>query len=251
MIAGFVAFSLIASGVYILNDYKDRNEDAAHPVKKDRPLASGKVSTGVALIHMALLVAVGLGIFAMLDRYALYLVMIYVFLNILYTFRLKHIPIIDISIIALGFVIRVAVGALLAQPHIPLSMWLILMMFLGALFLALAKRRDDVLLASDGMKVRKAIDGYNLEFINSAMVVMASVLIVAYISYTISTEVQEKFGSHYLYITVFFVILGILRYMQITFVEERSGSPTKVLMGDIFIQLVIFCWIIAFAILIY
>lgn len=250
-VAGFIGFSLIASGVYILNDYRDRKEDAQHPVKKDRPLASGKVSVRVAFTLMGGVVAAGLIIFAFLDKYAFYLVTAYVFLNILYTFRLKHIPIIDISIIAIGFVIRVAVGALVAQPHIPLSMWLILMMFLGALFLALAKRRDDVLLASDGVKVRKAIDGYNLEFINSAMVVMASVLIVAYISYTISPEIQEKFGSHYLYITVFFVILGVLRYMQITFVEERSGSPAKVLMGDLFIQVIIVCWIIAFAILIY
>ncbi|MEZ4771852.1 MAG: UbiA prenyltransferase family protein [Bacteroidia bacterium] len=250
-VAGFFGFSMIASGVYILNDYRDRKEDAQHPIKKDRPLASGKVSVGVAFTLMGLLIAAGLGIFAWLDKYALYLVTAYVFLNVLYTFRLKHIPIIDISIIALGFVIRVAVGALVAQPHIPLSMWLILMMFLGALFLALAKRRDDVLLASDGMKVRKSIDGYNLEFINSAMVVMASVLIVAYISYTISPEIQEKFDNHYLYITVFFVILGVLRYMQITFVEERSGSPAKVLMGDFFIQAIIVCWIIAFAILIY
>ncbi|MDX2249959.1 MAG: UbiA prenyltransferase family protein [Bacteroidia bacterium] len=251
ILIGFVAFSLIASGVYILNDYRDRKEDAAHPIKKDRPLASGRVSVRIAFLLMGFVIAVGLGIFVFLDKYALYLVTAYVFLNVLYTFRLKHIAIIDISIIALGFVIRVAVGSMIVKPTIPLSMWLILMMFLGALFLALAKRRDDVLLASDGMKVRKAIDGYNLEFINSAMVVMASVLIVAYISYTISPEIQEKFNSHNLYITVFFVILGVLRYMQITFVEEKSGSPTKILVGDLFLQVVILCWIIAFAILIY
>ena len=139
----------------------------------------------------------------------------------------------------------------MVSPHIELSMWIVLMTFLGALFMALAKRRDDVLLAADGKQVRKSIDGYNLEFINSAMMVMASVLIVSYISYTISPEVQSKFDSQNLYFTVFLVILGVLRYMQITFVEEKSGSPTKILLGDFFLQLTIAGWFITFVILIY
>jgi 4-hydroxybenzoate polyprenyltransferase len=246
-----LGFSLVASAVYILNDYLDRAEDAKHPVKKHRPLASGVIPARNALILMGVLLLIGIPGFWFLDKFAFYLVSGYVFLNVLYTFRLKHIPILDIFVIALGFLIRISVGANVAQPHIPLSMWMELMIFLGALFLALAKRRDDVLLAADGKKVRKSIAGYNLEFINGAMMIMASVLIVSYISYTISPEVQAKLGSDQLYLTVFFVLLGVLRYMQITLVEERSGSPTKLFLRDRFLQLTILAWLLMFALLIY
>lgn len=251
MLIGVVGFSLIASAVYILNDYLDREEDRQHPKKKDRPLASGRIAPVRALLLMSALLLVTLPTLYWLDHQAAYLVSAYVFMNILYTFRLKHVPIIDIFIIALGFLLRVATGAALAEPHIPLSMWMVLIIFLGALFLGLAKRRDDVLLAADGRKVRRNIDGYNLEFINGAMMIMASVLIVSYISYTISPEVQAKFQNQNLYVTVFFVLLGVLRYMQITFVEERSGSPSKLFLRDIFLQLTILGWVLAFVFLLY
>ncbi len=248
---GCVGFSIVASAVYILNDYLDRAEDRQHPTKRERPLASGRVPAFQALLLMSILLLIGIPAFYWLDRVAFYLVSGYVFMNVLYTFRLKHVPIIDVFIIALGFLLRVGVGASLPQPHVPLSMWIVLMVFLGALFLALAKRRDDVLLAADGRKVRRAIDGYNLEFINGAMMIMASVLIVSYISYTISPEVQAKFNNRHLYFTVFFVLLGVLRYLQITFVEVRSGNPTKLFLRDLFLQLTVLGWVLAFVILLY
>jgi 4-hydroxybenzoate polyprenyltransferase len=251
LLLGFMGFSLVASAVYILNDYLDRAEDRQHPVKRERPLAAGRVGGAQALTLMSGLLLVGVPFFYWLDQEAFYLVSGYVFMNVLYTFRLKHVPIIDIFLIALGFLIRIGVGASLAQPHVPLTMWIVLIVFLGALFLALAKRRDDVLLAADGKQVRKAIDGYNLEFINGAMMIMASVLIVSYISYTISPEVQAKFNNQHLYITVFFVLLGVLRYMQITFVELRSGSPTRLFLRDPFLQLTVLGWIATFVILLY
>ena len=154
-----------------------------------------------------------------------------------------------VIIIAMGFEIRILWGG--ESGDIPLSMWIIIITYLLALFLGLAKRRDDVLLAAQGNKVRKSIRGYNLEFINGGMMIMASVLIVAYISYTVSREVQLKFDSEYLYITVLFVIMGIFRYMQITFVEKRSGNPSKILLTDPFLQITILCWVITFIILIY
>ncbi|MEO1450807.1 MAG: UbiA prenyltransferase family protein, partial [Bacteroidota bacterium] len=213
-----VAFSIVASSVYILNDYLDQDEDRAHPVKKNRPIASGAVPGTHALVMMVVLVLIGVGIFLWLDRYAFYLVSAYVFQNVAYSLRLKHIPIIDLFIIALGFLIRIATGSQVADPLIPLSMWIALMILLGALFLGLAKRRDDVLLAAGGAQVRKNIDGYNLEFINGAMMIIASVLLVSYLFYTISPEAQDKHDSQYLYFTVMFVLLGVLRYLQITFV---------------------------------
>jgi 4-hydroxybenzoate polyprenyltransferase len=250
-LAGFACFCLVASAVYIFNDYLDREADRQHPRKQHRPLASGRVSPFYALLLMGLLLITGVAGFWLLDPTAFYLISAYVFLNLLYSLRIKHVAIVDIFIISLGFLIRIGTGATVAVPHIPVSMWLVLMIFLGALFLALAKRREDVVLALEGREVRKAIDGYNLEFINGAMVIMASVLTVSYISYTISPEVQARFGSHELYLTVFFVLLGVLRYMQITFVEGKSGNPSRVFLSDRFLQLTILGWMITFAWLIY
>lgn len=247
----FVAFCCMASAVYILNDYKDREADREHPKKKDRPLASGSIRVEHAFILMGILIILSFISSIYLGKIVFYLLSAYVFINVLYSFKLKHIAIVDIFIIALGFVLRIAVGAYAAPVPIPYSKWIVIMTFLGALFLALAKRRDDVLLAAKGQKVRKSIDGYNLEFINGAMIIMASVLIVAYISYTIAPEIQENFGSEFLYLTVAFVILGVLRYLQITFVEEKSGNPTQILLKDVFLQLTIVAWILTFIILIY
>jgi hypothetical protein len=164
--------------------------------------------------------------------------------------RLKHVAIIDIAIIAIGFVLRLFVGA--AVTSIPLSVWIVVMTFLLALFLALAKRRDDVLIfEKSGKLMRNSINGYNLKFIDTAMSIMASVVILAYILYTITPVVTKKIQSDNLYLTAFFVLIGILRFMQITFVEEKSGSPTKVLLQDRFLQTIILGWILVFALIIY
>jgi 4-hydroxybenzoate polyprenyltransferase len=222
----------------------DINEDRAHPKKKYRPLASGTVPLKTAKILIALLSLSSLSI-SFIFSFDLFLVLfVYFILNIAYSLKLKHISILDIFIIATGFVLRLFAGS--AVAGIELSMWIILMTFLLAIFLALAKRRDDVLLSLGGQETRKNIDGYNLEFVNASMVLMAGAVIVSYIQYTISPEVIGRLGSHYLYLTSFFVILGILRYMQITFVEQNSGSPTKVVIRDMFMKLTIAFWLISF-----
>lgn len=245
-----LCFCLVASAIYILNDYFDIEDDRKHPVKKNRPLASGAVPVSHGLSLMVILLAVGCtGIF-LISKEALLLTSIYIGNNLLYSFRLKHIPILDITMISIGFVLRLFIGSAAGQGALPLSMWIILITFLLALFLALAKRRDDVLLRQEGKKVRKSIDGYNLEFINGGMMIMASVTIVGYISYCISEEVITRLGTDKLYFTVAFVVVGILRYMQITFVEQKSGSPTKTLIRDLFLQLTIVGWLITFVMLV-
>lgn len=246
----FISFSFAASAVYILNDYFDREDDKLHPVKKDRLLASGKISKKEAfLMVLALLVASFLiSIFVNINSF--YFILGYIVLNVFYSLKLKHISIIDVFVLAIGFVIRLLVGSEIAVVN--LSMWIILMTFLSAIFLALAKRRDDVLMyLSDGIKTRKAIGGYNLEFLNSSMTIMASVVIVSYIMYAISPEEMAKIHSDKLYLTSIFVLLGILRYMQIVFVENKSGSPVKILTKDRFIQFSIISWIVAFGIFLY
>ena len=243
-------FCLVASAIYVLNDYLDVEEDRRHPTKKNRPLASGKVPMNHGLVIMVLLVIIGGGGMALVSTDALILTGVYVVNNILYSFRLKHIPLLDITMISVGFVLRLFIGSAAGNGELPLSMWIILCTFLLAMFLAMAKRRDDVLLQKEGKKVRKSISGYNLEFINGGMMIMASVTLVAYISYTISPEVTARLNTDNLYFTTFFVIIGILRYMQITFVEQKSGSPTKVLLRDLFLQLTLVGWVLTFIFLV-
>ncbi|MBT4731081.1 decaprenyl-phosphate phosphoribosyltransferase [Candidatus Woesearchaeota archaeon] len=245
----FILFSLLASSVYIFNDIMDVDQDRAHPSKKNRPIASGQVSVllSVCVMLVFLLLAFLLAFF--ISANLLYIATLYILINILYSFKLKHYPIIDVSIIALGFVLRVFAGSTLLESS-P-SIWIVLMTYLLALFLAFAKRRDDVLLSNNGLHVRKSIDGYNLDFVNAAMIIVASVTIVSYILYTISDSVQIRLDSDYLYLTVFFVITGILRYLQITFVENNSGSPTKVVLRDRFLKINTIAWILSFAFIIY
>ncbi len=226
----------------------DIEEDRQHPTKKYRPLASGKVSKNSARVLFVFLALLPLFISFFISTELFFVLAIYFVLNIAYSLGLKHITIIDIFIIASGFVLRLFAGASVIDNE--LSMWIIIMTFLLALFLAIAKRRDDVLLANDGVETRKNIDGYNLEFVNAVMVFMAGVIVVAYVLYTVSDDVISRLHSTNLYLTAFFVILGVMRYMQITFVEGNSGSPTKVVLKDKFLQLTILFWLASFFVVI-
>lgn len=249
--AAFIAFCLMASCIYVINDLADIQEDRRHPAKRHRPLAGGAVrpveAAWLALLLFCAAVAIA---FICLPITFVYVLIAYFFLNAAYSQGLKRIPILDIVCIAVGFVLRITAGCIAAQ--VASSPWVMMMAFLLALFLALAKRRDDILLADRGHRIRrKAIGGYNLEFISLAMGIMASVIIVAYILYTVSPGVVAKHGTNYLYMTGIWVLLGLLRYLQITFVEGKSGSPTHVLMKDYPLQAVIAGWLINVYVLLY
>ena len=249
-LVAFAAFCLASSAVYILNDIRDIDADSLHPKKRHRPLAAGIVSKPAAMRIMAALLVAGLAVSWSLGPAMIGLVLLYLALNWAYSIKLKHIPVIDTFIVAAGFVIRIFAGGVVTDTKI--YMWIVIMTFLLALFIALAKRRDDVkLYLESDVKVRKAIDGYNLTFIDSAMMIMAAVTIVSYIMYTVSADVVAKFQTDKLYLTTAFVVLGILRYMQITFVENEGGAPTEVLLKDRFLQLCILGWLLAFTVLIY
>ena len=246
----FIAFSLTASAIYTLNDYCDIEEDRQHYKKKDRPLASGAISKSQAIIIMSVLFVLGFTLMALLSFKAAGVLALYIVMNIAYSFSLKHVPIVDVSIISIGFVLRLFIGSVVTGIY--LSKWIIIMTFLLALFIALAKRRDDILIYLDtGKKMRKVVNGYNLQLLDTAMAIMASVVIVAYIIYTTSAEVVTKFHSEYLYLTALFVILGIMRYLEIAFVHKDSGSPIKIVLKDRFIQLTLLAWIISFTWIIY
>ncbi len=240
----FIVFCIFASVIYIINDIADINYDKQHPIKNTRPLASGTTDIKSAVMLIVALLGIGITLLYFLPQMVVLILLIYVGLNIAYSYSLKHIAIIDVSVVAVGFVLRLFAGAVVGG--IILSNWIVIMTFLLALFLALAKRRDDVLLLNSGTRTRKVIDGYSLNFIDNAMMLMASVVIVAYLLYTTSTHSITQFNSQYLYLSVIFVILGIMRYMQLTIVKKKSGSPTKIALTDRFMQIIIAGWVLFF-----
>lgn len=250
LLVAFVAFSLIASSIYIINDYKDIEADKQHPVKCKRPLASGAISKTTALLLFALCILVGAIVASCVSGKFMFVLGIYFLLNLLYCFGLKNISILDIMILSTGFVLRVKSGGVTAD--VAMSEWLTIMIFLLALFMAIAKRRDDILIKQDsGKEMRKAASGYNMDFLNVMLALVSAVMIVCYLMYTISPETQARFHTYRLYYTTLFVIGGLLRYLQITYVENNTGSPTKILYKDRFIQLTILLWVLSFYVLIY
>ncbi len=248
-ITAFLSFCLIASAVYILNDIKDLPEDKQHPIKQKRPLASGAISIKEA--HIFLVISFSLALilsFSLPISFSLILIT-YFIINLAYSFGLKHVAVIDIFCVASGFVLRILAGGVAVK--VPVSMWIIIMTFLLALFLSIGKRRDDCNFLSEGLKTRRCIHGYNLEFINASMILMAGVIIVSYILYTVSPEITEKFQTKNLYITVFFVLLGLMRYFQLILVQKRSADPVKIFWEDRFLKLTVGAWLAVFGYFIY
>jgi 4-hydroxybenzoate polyprenyltransferase len=247
---GFIAFSCIASSIYIINDYRDREDDRKHPVKCKRPLASGSVSPMAAVIICIILLFAGFGLAWWIRDKFLFVLAIYFLVNLGYSLGLKNIPILDIILLAVGFVLRIKSGSVIARVF--LSEWIVIMVFLLAIFMAIGKRRDDVLLKlSSGTDMRKSIKGYNLEFLNVMLALVSAVIIVSYFMYTMSPEVEARMGTYRLYYTCLFVMAGLMRYLQIIYVSSDSGSPTKILYKDRFIQLTLVLWIASFVLILY
>lgn len=248
----FIAFSFLASGIYCINDTADIEADRNHPEKRNRAVASGTVSVLQAFTIAIILITAAFAVtyFSPHRGEVMSVLGIYLLLNILYTYKLKHVSIIDVFILSLGFVLRVVCGGIACD--ITLSPWIILMTLLITLLLAFAKRRDDVVLYEEtGKKVRQNVEVYNLPYLDITIGLLGGVTIVSYIMYTLDADVQGRLGSKYIYTTSIFVIAGILRYLKLTMVDSRSGSPTKILLHDRFIRRCVTLWIFFFIILIY
>lgn len=249
--AAMAVFCMAASGIYCLNDVMDAEADRKHPEKRRRPVASGRIGKqtticwGVVLEILAIGTAwraIGQGMAVVLAAYTI--------LNTAYCLWLKRIALVDVFIIAAGFLLRLMAGSV--STGIRLSHWIVLMTFLLALFLALAKRRDDVLIHErGGGQMRRNVERYNLPFIDTAIAITVAVTLVCYFMYTLSTDVMERTGSSDLYLTGLFVLLGMLRYLQLTMVDARSGSPTRLVMKDRFMQLCIAGWMACFTVILY
>jgi decaprenyl-phosphate phosphoribosyltransferase len=251
LIGGFFAFSFLASSIYIINDYRDIEDDKKHPEKRNRPLAAGTVNKSYSIVLSVLLTILGFVIAYIVDDSGkfLFISAIYYVLNMLYSFGLKNIAIVDILILATGFVLRVKGGAQLA--HVNTTEWFIIMTFLLALFMAIAKRRDDVILKiNTGAEMRKSMKGYSLEFLNTMLGLFCAILIVSYINFTVTPAAHQKYGFRLFY-TALFVIAALMRYLQITFIHNKAGSPTDVLYKDRFIQITLVLWAASFFVILY
>jgi decaprenyl-phosphate phosphoribosyltransferase len=242
------AFSCIASAIYVINDWADREADRQHPIKRNRPLAAGTVSLPAAAATIAVLLAIAAALATLLPLRFTYVVATYFVLNVAYSQFLKHVSLLDVLIISVGFVLRIMAGS--AAIGVDTTVWIIVCAFLLALFMALAKRRDDLVKALSSSH-RTSLKGYNLAFIDQSLTMVMGSLLVSYLIYTTDSAVIAKFGTNKLYLTAPFVAAGVLRYLQITLVEEDSGSPTDVVLTDKFLIATVAGWVATFAILIY
>lgn len=250
-LAAFVAFCILSSAVYCINDVVDREADRRHERKRCRPVASGKIKPSLALIIAAVLTTISIaGAYVLVGDNLIYVLLGYFIINLLYSIWIKRVAILDVIIVSSGFVLRLFAGSV--ATDVVLSNWIVVTTFLLALFLAFAKRRDDVvILQRTGVKMRESVLEYNLRFIDVTLSVLASAIIICYLMYTIDEEVGRQYHSTYLYLTSVFVIAGILRYLKRTITDGNSGSPTEAVFTDSFIQICVVGWIVSLAFFLY
>lgn len=259
-LVAFLAFCFVASSVYCINDILDIESDRKHPEKKFRPLPSGLISVRQAIFLMLTTFIAAVCISISLDTYASndilnvksvsFIIVSYFVLNLGYSFKLKDIAILDVCVIATGFVLRLYAGALASD--VQLSHWIVIMTFLLTLFLGFAKRRNDIVLEMElGYKLRSSVKGYSVAFVDLVLGFLAAVTTVSYIMYTVSPLVQERLGTANAYLTSIFVVLGLIRYLQLALVHDKTGNPTKVLLRDRFLQACVLLWGGAFLVILY
>jgi decaprenyl-phosphate phosphoribosyltransferase len=246
--AATAIFCVASSAIYIFNDLFDRDADRLHPAKASRPVASGAVPVAVAWSAFGLLAMLALGGAVWLSRNFAFYVVGYLILQTAYSSGLKHVAVLDVMIIAVGFVLRIFAGSVLIAA-VP-SPWIVIATGLVASFLALAKRRDDLVM-DIGVSHRRSLGGYTVEFLDTAIAVLLAALLVSYLMYTTSEAVIARLGTPHLYISSVFVVAGVLRYLQLAIVFRRTGSPTDVMLGDWFMIATCTGWVLAMGCLIY
>jgi len=248
-VCAFVLFSLVASSVYILNDIIDLDRDRLHPVKKNRPIPSGRVGIGAALamsfviavpaVVLSFILCMGFGI----------TVMIYIMLQVLYTIVFKNMVILDVLVISMGFLLRVVAGAVVIG--VPISNWILVCTMLLALFLVLSKRRNEiVLLEGEADTHRLILREYSPYLLDQMIGVVTSATLVAYMIFTLSQETIDKFGKN-MVLTVPFVLYGIFRYLYLVHHKNKGGQPEEILLSDIPLQIDILLYLIVSLLVIY
>ena len=246
----FACFCLISGAAYLFNDIRDRENDRQHPLKRRRPIASGALRVSVAAIAAILLALIALiGGFYVHPHFGIVL-LIYAVLNIAYTLYLKHIVILDVMIIAAGFLLRAIGGAVAIQ--VVISSWFILCTMLLALFLGFAKRRHELaLLEDDASTHRRILAEYSPQFLDQIIAIVTAGALVSYALYTMSPEVIEKLGTKYLNLTIPFVIYGMLRYLYLIYKKDGGGNPTSTVLGDIPLLIACALWLLTLGVILY
>jgi 4-hydroxybenzoate polyprenyltransferase len=230
-IFAFSLFCLLSGSVYILNDLIDLEQDKKHPQKSKRPLASGKLRPSVAITVGTIIMAVSIAISYRLSIPFGMVATSYLILQIVYSFYLKHQVILDVFCVAAGFVLRVVAGA--EVIHVPISSWLLICTILLSLFLAMSKRRHELILLEDNaVHHRKILYEYSPYFLDQMISVVTSSTVVAYALYTMSEETVKKFNTDNLKFTIPFVIYGIFRYLYLIHQKNEGGSPERILLTD-------------------
>jgi 4-hydroxybenzoate polyprenyltransferase len=247
-LAGFVLFCLISGAVYIVNDLLDVQADRSHPTKRNRPIASGKLAPSTALLAAGILLTISLVAAYLLSIEFCLVAATYFLINIAYSTWLKHISIVDVFIIAAGFVLRVAGGALVISSA--LSPWLFVCMSLLSLFLALGKRRAELAtLMDEASTTRRALDGYTLPFLDQLITIVLSTTILAYSLYTFYAPNVPANQS--MMLSIPFVVYAIFRYLYLIQVEKKGEAPEDLLLTDHPFQIAIFLWVVSVIIVFY
>ena len=239
-LAGFVLLCTASSAVYLVNDLADIEADRKHPSKRLRPIAAGALPQGVAKVSAVLLFALTLVLSLLLNWAFTLIVATYILTNLLYSFWLKHVPIIDVLILASGYVLRVAAGVVLISVE-RFSPWLYICTTLLALFIGFGKRRAEMVLLADGANEhRRVLDGYTLPFLDQLIVIVSACAIMAYSLYTLSAENLPD--NHFMMLTIPFVMYGIFRYLQLIHVQSAGGAPDELVLSDRPLLLTILLW---------
>ena len=247
VLLGALVFSLISSFVYIVNDIKDAEEDTLHPRKKNRPIASGQVSKRQAfIIGIGLLILSFSVIFiANLPLEFLAIVLTYLMLNLLYSFWLKTLPLIELFIVSINFVLRVLAGC--AIIFVPPSHWILVITFFLAFLMVVVKRKSEIIqMQGNAVKHRAALSAYTVGFLSTLIYIAATITITAYLLYSIDPGVEKALGTDWIMYSSMFVLMGIIRFIQISDqgLHECEGDPTTLLFKDRFLQGTICCWIL-------
>jgi 4-hydroxybenzoate polyprenyltransferase len=240
-LVGVAAFSLLASGVYVVNDWVDREKDRLHPEKRKRPIAAGHLSGTMAAVLVALCWGVAGGLSWWLGPKFAAVLGGYLALQVLYTGGLKHMVLLDIMAIAFGFILRVVAGA--EAIDVVVSNWLLLCTLLGALFLGFAKRRAELSALEDASAHRANLAEYTVPLLDQMMSISASSSILAYGLYTVSTETIARVGSDHLKFTVPFAVYAVFRYLFLVHKKGAGGAPEKVLLSDVPLLINIACFL--------
>ncbi|HMV77921.1 MAG TPA: decaprenyl-phosphate phosphoribosyltransferase [Leptospiraceae bacterium] len=241
--SAFFLFSFVASCQYVFNDYMDRAEDAMHPEKKNRPLASGAIDPGVALTLMIIMLTVSLILSFLLSQIFFGLLIFYFLFNLTYSSYLKHLVILDVMSISIGFVIRAVAGA--AVINVQFSSWLLLCTFMLALFWGFSKRRGEIILMEEGAKThRKILDEYSVNFLDMMLGITATMTLMSYVMYTFSPSTIQNLGTDKMVYTIPIVVYAILRSLYIIYIKNMGHNPTKAILTDKSVLITGLLWVI-------